>query len=92
MLNRDKTVFLKRIFKNNNQEIFSIVGIKIAVEHFWKLGCRKITVFLPPSRRSNKGMPRIPERELKLQRKMEELDIIKVTFKILKKSKKISLV
>jgi len=65
--------------RNNNHEIFSVVGIKIAVEHFWRLGCRKITVFLPPSRRSNKGLPRIPERELKLQRKMEDLDIIKYT-------------
>jgi len=49
------------------------------VEEFWKMGCRKVTVFLPPNRQGNKGMPRIPEKERKLQKKMEDLDIIKVS-------------
>ena len=43
------------------------------------MGCRKVTVFLPPNRQGNKGMPRIPEKERKLQKKMEDLDIIKVS-------------
>ena len=51
------------------------------VEEFWKMGCRKVTVFLPPNRQGNKGMPRIPEKERKLQKKMEDLDIIKVSCK-----------
>ena len=88
-----KVAEIKR--KNNNQEVFSIIGIKIGnffyfcitfflcdfqvVEEFWKMGCRKVTVFLPPNRQGNKGMPRIPEKERKLQKKMEDLDIIKVS-------------
>jgi len=63
--------------KNNNKEVFSIIGIKIAVEEFWKMGCREVTVVLPHSRKGNMGKPRIPKREKKLQKKMEDLDIIK---------------
>ena len=65
--------------KHNQTEVFSILGIKIAVEEFWRMGCRKVTVFLPPSRQGNHGTPRIPESERKLQRQMEDQDIIKYT-------------
>ena len=60
--------------------MFSIVGIKLACEEFWKLGCRKVTVFLPPNRQGNKGSPRIPERERSLQKHMHDIGIIKVLY------------
>lgn len=67
------------IKRKHGDEIFSILGIKIAVEQFWQMGCRRVTVFLPQNRQGNKGTPRIPEAERKLQREMEEHDIIKYT-------------
>ena len=51
----------------------------LAVEQFWKMGCRKVTVFLPKNRQGNKGKPLIPENERELQKKMEDLGIIKVS-------------
>ncbi|CBY35157.1 unnamed protein product [Oikopleura dioica] len=67
------------IRRQHKCEVFSIIGIKITVEHFWNLGCRSVTVFLPHNRQGNKGMPRIPEKERKLQEQMETEDIIKYT-------------
>ena len=58
--------------RKHNEEVFSILGIKIAVEEFWKKGCRKVTVFLPQCRQGNRGNPRIPDAERKLQRQMED--------------------
>ena len=58
--------------------MFSIIGIKLAVEEFYKMGCRKVTVFLPPNRQGNKGSPKIPDRERSLQRLMEKDGVIKV--------------
>jgi hypothetical protein len=51
------------IKRKHGFEVFSILGIKIAVEEFWKMGCRKVTVFLPQNRQGNKGSPLIPEKE-----------------------------
>ena len=65
--------------KHGNQEVFSILGIKIAVEKFYQLGCRKVNVFLPPIRQSNEGLPKIPHNERALQREMENIGIIKYT-------------
>ena len=31
------------------------------------MGCRKVTVFLPPNRQGNKGMPKIPEKLVMLR-------------------------
>ncbi|CAG5113499.1 Oidioi.mRNA.OKI2018_I69.chr2.g7603.t1.cds [Oikopleura dioica] len=67
------------IKRQHKAEMFSIIGIKITVEHFWSLGCRSVTVFLPHSRQGNKGSPKIPEKERKLQEEMEKEDIIKYT-------------
>lgn len=65
--------------RRHREEVFSIIGIKMVVEQFWTMGCRKVTVFLPHSRQGNKGTPRIPEKERKLQEEMEKEDIIKYT-------------
>ena len=64
--------------RRNCGEMFSIIGIKLAVEEFYKMGCRKVTVFLPPNRQGNKGSPKIPDRERWLQRLMEKEGVIKV--------------
>jgi len=58
--------------------MFSIIGIKLACEEFYRMGCRKVTVFLPPNRQGNKGLPRIPEKERTLQRQMEKEGVIRV--------------
>ena len=67
------------IKRKNGEEVFSIIGIKIAVEQFWKMGCRRITVFLPQIRQGNKGSPRIPQNERNLQKELENHDIIRYT-------------
>ena len=41
------------IKRKHGEELFSIMGIKIAVEEFWRKGCRKVTVFLPQCRQGN---------------------------------------
>ena len=56
------------------------MGIQIAVEQFWNMGCRRITVFLPAKRQGNHGGdPPIPEDQRKLQRALEDRDIIRYT-------------
>jgi len=67
------------IKRKHGEEVFSIMGIKIAVEQFWKMGCRRVYVFLPQIRQGNKGSPKVPENERKLQREMEQEDIIRYT-------------
>nr|DBA16830.1 TPA: hypothetical protein GDO54_002360 [Pyxicephalus adspersus] len=57
------------------QHVFSCRGIAIAVEHFWKRGHRKITVFVPQWR--TKRDPNITEQHL-LQ-DLEELGILSFT-------------
>ena len=47
------------------------------------MGCRKVTVFLPANRQGNKAKPRIPEKERELQKKMEDLGIIKVSLELI---------
>ena len=71
---------IQSLFQNNNQEVFSIIGIKIAVEHFWELGCRDIIVILPAWRQTKRGQVIIPEEERELQQQMHDLGFIQVRF------------